>query len=225
MTIWINSPCEQEHHLVWAKTHNQGIFWYLPSITIHWEMFSSQNKSTWTSHMIMDSHCQFLLLDFGPLFLPYFVKNSPGTMAMFAEETAKVFPPPLCLSLVSFRKFSPFHSRECSKSSWRDSWTTESPVCSCQYDMSTDFELSWSQKPDASDAAPKPHPKESPGSTADFFSNTYSLLNHTHLPSCDPSLWFLSLISIFMTSHLKSPSFSIFMQCLWTASPGRSVRY
>lgn len=144
----------------------------------------------------------------------------PGTMVTFTEVTAKAFLPHWPLFLVSFMKVSLLHSRECRKRSWRDFWNTHS----CQHGMATDFELS-EPRNQVLLMLMQGHLPRRLNKTTDSFSTTYSLLNHTDLPSCDSSLWCWSLIFLFMTSHLKSPSFSIFMQCLWAASSGRSVKY
>lgn len=115
----------------------------------------------------------------------------PGTMAAFTEVAAKAFLPHLPLFLVSFMKVSLFHSRQCRKGSWRDFWNTESPFCrshSCQHGTATDFELS-EPRNQVLLMLVQGHLPRRLNKTADSFSTTYSLLNHTDLPSCDSSLW------------------------------------
>lgn len=139
--------------------------------------------------------------------LIFFVKTLPGSVAAFTGEAVKAFPTTLHPFIASLIKVSFVHSRVHRKSSWNaDSHVYE--LCSCYHSMATDwivlipgtkFFWCWS--------------RDTFYVTDDSFSNTYSLLSGTDLPSCVPLLCDFNLC--ITTSHLKS-SFSILMHCLWT---------
>lgn len=119
--------------LSWSRINDQGIFWHLALMTIHWEMLSSQKKAhgpvTWPcpSFQLLVPTSYFLC----ETLTRYCGSNYGGV--------AKAFPPTLHPFIVSLVKVSVVLSRVLRESSRRDGWNPNRHVHRlCSWHQSTD---------------------------------------------------------------------------------------